>query len=46
MKIIVIGHGMVGHKFLESLDQAGIGPARITVLCAEPRAASARVHLS
>jgi nitrite reductase (NADH) large subunit len=46
MKIIVIGHGMVGHKFLESLDQAGIGHARITVLCEEPRAAYDRVHLS
>jgi nitrite reductase (NADH) large subunit len=23
MKIIVIGHGMVGHKFLESLANSG-----------------------
>jgi nitrite reductase (NADH) large subunit len=46
MNVIVIGHGMVGHKFLESV--AGqIGAAlRITVLCEEPRPAYDRVHLS
>lgn len=46
MKILVIGHGMVGHKFLESLDEAGIRDAQVTVLCEEPRAAYDRVHLS
>ena len=46
MKIIVIGHGMVGHKFLESLDQAGIADAQVAVLCEEPRVAYDRVHLS
>jgi nitrite reductase (NADH) large subunit len=46
MKIIVIGHGMVGHKFLESLDEAGVADAHVTVLCEEPRAAYDRVHLS
>ena len=46
MKILVIGHGMVGHKFLESLDEAGIRNAEVTVLCEEPRAAYDRVHLS
>ncbi|MFL6718411.1 MAG: FAD-dependent oxidoreductase, partial [Burkholderiaceae bacterium] len=46
MKIVVIGHGMVGHKFLESLDGSGIGNAEVTVLCEEPRAAYDRVHLS
>ncbi|MDB5758733.1 MAG: nitrite reductase large subunit [Burkholderia sp.] len=46
MKIIVIGHGMVGHKFLESLDESGLGHAQVTVLCEEPRAAYDRVHLS
>lgn len=46
MKIVVIGHGMVGHKFLESLDASGIGHAEVTVLCEEPRAAYDRVHLS
>ncbi|WP_132259775.1 nitrite reductase large subunit NirB [Paucimonas lemoignei] len=46
MKILVIGHGMVGHKFLESLDDAGLHDAEVTVLCEEPRAAYDRVHLS
>ena len=46
MKIIVIGHGMVGHKFLESLDEAGVRNANVTVLCEEPRPAYDRVHLS
>ncbi|HSV61098.1 MAG TPA: nitrite reductase large subunit NirB [Variovorax sp.] len=46
MKIVVIGHGMVGHKFLESLDQAGVRAAEVTVLCEEPRPAYDRVHLS
>ncbi|QAU34957.1 nitrite reductase large subunit NirB [Janthinobacterium sp. 17J80-10] len=46
MKILVIGHGMVGHKFLESLNDTGIRDAEVTVLCEEPRAAYDRVHLS
>jgi nitrite reductase (NADH) large subunit len=46
MKILVIGHGMVGHKFLESLDQTGLHDVEVTVLCEEPRAAYDRVHLS
>lgn len=46
MKILVIGHGMVGHKFLESLDETGVHNAEVTVLCEEPRAAYDRVHLS
>ncbi|KRB67808.1 nitrite reductase large subunit NirB [Noviherbaspirillum sp. Root189] len=46
MKVLVIGHGMVGHKFLESLDEANIRDAEVTVLCEEPRAAYDRVHLS
>ena len=46
MKILVIGHGMVGHKFLESLDAAGVQDAQVTVLCEEPRPAYDRVHLS
>jgi nitrite reductase (NADH) large subunit len=45
--IVLIGHGMVGQKFLESLAE---GPAaadvRVTVLCEEPRPAYDRVHLS
>ncbi len=46
MKIILVGHGMVGHKFLESLAESGIEQAEVTVLCEEPRAAYDRVHLS
>ena len=46
MKIIVIGHGMVGHKFLESLANSGASHLQVTVLCEEPRPAYDRVHLS
>ncbi|HEY4082438.1 MAG TPA: nitrite reductase large subunit NirB [Burkholderiaceae bacterium] len=46
MKLVVIGHGMVGHKFLESLAQTGLHDVQVTVLCEEPRAAYDRVHLS
>ncbi|RKP55915.1 nitrite reductase large subunit NirB [Pararobbsia silviterrae] len=49
MKIIVIGHGMVGHKFLECLAESSSGAADridVTVLCEEPRAAYDRVHLT
>ncbi|MFG6414769.1 nitrite reductase large subunit NirB [Roseateles sp. DC23W] len=47
MHIVLIGHGMVGQKFLECLAE---GPAaadvQVTVLCEEPRPAYDRVHLS
>ena len=46
MKIVVIGHGMVGHKFLESLQDSNLSHAEITILCEEPRPAYDRVHLS
>ncbi|MES2089829.1 MAG: nitrite reductase large subunit NirB, partial [Pseudomonadota bacterium] len=46
MKIVVVGHGMVGHKFLESLADAGLQDAHVTVLCEEVRPAYDRVHLS
>jgi len=46
MKIVVIGHGMVGHKFLEQLHELALPGAEVTVLCEEPRAAYDRVHLS
>ncbi|MFA5941697.1 MAG: nitrite reductase large subunit NirB [Sinimarinibacterium sp.] len=46
MKLLVIGNGMVGHKFLSSLAQSGAGNIQITVLCEEPRPAYDRVHLS
>ncbi|MBB3119765.1 nitrite reductase large subunit NirB [Pseudoduganella violacea] len=46
MKIVVIGHGMVGHKFLECLAESGAQQLDVTVLCEEPRPAYDRVHLS
>ncbi|MBC7453789.1 MAG: nitrite reductase large subunit, partial [Massilia sp.] len=46
MKIIVIGHGMVGHKFLETLGAIDAPHLAVTVLCEEPRPAYDRVHLS
>jgi len=45
-KIVVVGHGMVGHKFLESLAETGLTDVQVTVLCEEPRPAYDRVHLS
>ena len=44
MKIAVIGHGMVGHKFLEQLHDVGVADAQVTVLCEEPRPAYDRVQ--
>ena len=44
MKIVVIGHGMVGHKFIEAVQDAP--EVSVTVLCEEPRPAYDRVHLS
>ncbi|OON64193.1 nitrite reductase large subunit [Massilia sp. KIM] len=46
MHIVVIGHGMVGHKFVETLAQEGRPGLRVTVLGEEPRPAYDRVHLS
>ena len=45
--IVLIGHGMVGQKFLESLaDSPVAADVHVTVLCEEPRPAYDRVHLS
>ncbi|AIO70966.1 nitrite reductase large subunit NirB [Burkholderia oklahomensis] len=49
MKIVVIGHGMVGHKLLECIAAgAQDAPAapQVAVICEEPRPAYDRVHLS
>ncbi|MGF6793323.1 nitrite reductase large subunit NirB [Paraburkholderia sp. 35.1] len=46
MKIIVIGHGMVGHKLVECLAQRSAHDLDITVLGEESRPAYDRVHLS
>jgi nitrite reductase (NADH) large subunit len=44
-KIVVVGNGLVGHHFVEQLAKQEYD-AEITVLCAEPRLAYDRVHLS
>lgn len=44
-RLILIGHGMVGHRLLEELAREAHGYA-ITVLCAEPHLAYDRVRLS
>ncbi|SHL03657.1 nitrite reductase large subunit NirB [Actinacidiphila paucisporea] len=45
--IVLIGHGMVGQRFLEALADRGVtGRARVVVLCEEPRPAYDRVHLT
>jgi nitrite reductase (NADH) large subunit len=46
-RIIVVGNGMVGHKFLEALaDRNGHELYEVVVLAEEPRAAYDRVYLS
>lgn len=45
-RIVVLGNGMVGQKFLEKLTAAESQSYDITVLCEEPRPAYDRVHLS
>ncbi|ARQ70919.1 nitrite reductase large subunit NirB [Streptomyces marincola] len=45
--IVLIGHGMVGQRFLEELAERGVTEhARVVVLCEEPRPAYDRVHLT
>ncbi|MFF3287131.1 nitrite reductase large subunit NirB [Streptomyces sp. NPDC003023] len=45
--IVVVGHGMVGQRFLEALAERGVTErARIVVLCEEPRPAYDRVRLT
>ena len=44
-RVVVVGHGMVGHRFLEALD-AQNQPFEVTVLCEEPRGAYDRVQLT
>ncbi|MFG2155668.1 nitrite reductase large subunit NirB [[Kitasatospora] papulosa] len=48
--IVVVGHGMVGQRFLEALADRGLTPAagtaRVVVLCEEPRPAYDRVQLT
>jgi nitrite reductase (NADH) large subunit len=45
--IVLVGHGMVGQRFLEALAERGVtARARVVVLCEEPRPAYDRVQLS
>ncbi|MDG3084947.1 nitrite reductase large subunit NirB [Vibrio hannami] len=47
MRLVVIGNGMVGHRYIEELvDKADIQNLDVTVFCEEPRVAYDRVHLS
>jgi len=45
-RLVVIGNGMVGQRFLESLVRQAPGRFTIDVLCEESRPAYDRVHLS
>ncbi|CAM2994545.1 nitrite reductase large subunit NirB [Vibrio rarus] len=46
-KLVIIGNGMVGHRYIEDLlEKADISNMDITVFCEEPRVAYDRVHLS
>ncbi len=45
--LVVVGNGMVGHQFLQSLADSGkIDQFNVTVFCEEPRLAYDRVYLS
>ncbi|NCI79205.1 nitrite reductase large subunit NirB [Acinetobacter kanungonis] len=46
MKLLMIGHGMVGHKFIESVLEHAGDEVEITILAEEPRLAYDRVHLT
>ncbi|MGF1739630.1 nitrite reductase large subunit NirB [Vibrio profundum] len=45
-KIIVVGNGMVGHKFIDALLAQPEANSRISIFCAEPRLAYDRVQLT
>ena len=45
--LVIIGNGMVGHRFIEELiDKMQPNQFNITIFCGEPRLAYDRVHLS
>ena len=46
MKLLMIGHGMVGHKFIESVLEHAGDDIEVTILAEEPRVAYDRVHLT
>jgi len=46
-KLVIIGNGMVGHRFIEDfVEKADLDKYEITAFCEEPRVAYDRVHLS
>ncbi|WP_081849728.1 nitrite reductase large subunit NirB [Marinobacterium lacunae] len=46
-RLVVVGNGMVGHQFLQSLADSGqLADFEVTVFCEEPRLAYDRVYLS
>jgi len=46
-QLVIVGNGMVGHRFIEELiDKGGLATYDVSVFCAEPRVAYDRVHLS
>ncbi|MFZ3594436.1 nitrite reductase large subunit NirB [Streptomyces sp. BH104] len=45
--LVLVGHGMVGQRFLEAAAERGLTDShRVVVLCEEPRPAYDRVHLT
>ncbi|WP_436322444.1 nitrite reductase large subunit NirB [Vibrio cidicii] len=47
LKLVIVGNGMVGHRYIEDLvDKTDVSHFDITVFCEEPRVAYDRVHLS
>ncbi|MFZ3570692.1 nitrite reductase large subunit NirB [Streptomyces sp. BH097] len=45
--LVLVGHGMVGQRFLEAAAERGLTEShRVVVLCEEPRPAYDRVHLT
>jgi nitrite reductase (NADH) large subunit len=47
VRLVIIGNGMVGHRYIEDLvEKADIENFDVTVFCEEPRVAYDRVHLS
>lgn len=45
--LVLVGHGMVGQRFLEALAARGLTAThRVVVLCEEPRPAYDRVQLT
>lgn len=46
-RVVVIGNGMVGHKYLEQIvENGGLDKYEVVTFCEEPRLAYDRVHLS